>query len=147
MNRMIATVIAGLLAAPVLAESHATGDAEAGGEQFNRQCVTCHVIVDDNGETLAGRKAKTGPNLYKVIGRAAGTVEDFRYGDSIVEAGEAGLTWDVESMAAYLQDPKAYLAEVLDDSKARSKMAFKVRKEEAVNIAAYLASFSEAATN
>lgn len=72
-----------VLAAPVFADGHAptVGDAAAGEEQFNRQCVACHVVADASGEVLAGRNAKTGPNLYGIAGRTLGAVEDFRYSD------------------------------------------------------------------
>lgn len=155
MIRTTATLLAALtLAAPAFAESHG-GDAEAGAEAFS-QCQTCHVVADEDGNILAGKRAKTGPNLYGVVGRQAGTIEGFRYGKSLVEAGEAGLVWDEEQLTAYLQDPKDYLQTYLDNKRARSKMSFKVRSEEdAANLAAFLASFSpmdegegeEAATN
>jgi cytochrome c len=115
MIRTTVTVLSALmLAAPALAESHAMGDAEAGASVFN-QCQTCHVIADEDGNTLAGKNAKTGPNLYQVVGRQAGTVEGFRYGKSLVEAGEAGLVWDEEQLVAYLADPRGYLQTYLDD--------------------------------
>ncbi|WP_226780031.1 c-type cytochrome [Oceaniglobus trochenteri] len=139
----IGCVAAGLLATPVLAESHVSGDAAAGEDAF-RQCISCHVVQNDDGETLAGRNAKTGPNLYGVAGRQAGMAEGYRFGKSMKEAGEKGLEWTEEHFVAYVMDPTAYLREFLDDSKARGKMAFKVRKEEdAVNIYAYLASLAE----
>ena len=133
------------LAAPALAESHAaeldltaTGDAEAGEKGF-RKCQSCHVVMDDDGEVLAGRKAKTGPNLYGVVGRTAGTVEDFRYGKDMVAAGEAGLVFDEANFVAYVMDPKGHLQDVLDDKSARSKMSFRVRKEdEARDLYAFL---------
>lgn len=143
MNRMIATVISGLLAAPVFADGHVSGDAAAGEKAFS-QCQSCHVVVDGDGNTLAGKKAKTGPNLYGMFGKQAGSVEGFRYGKSLVAAGEAGLVWDEAQLVAYLADPRAFLQEYLDDDKARSKMSFKVRKEEdALNLAAFMASVSE----
>ena len=86
---------------------------------------------------------KTGPNLYGVIGRQAGTYEDFKYGPSIVEAGEGGLVWDTENMVPYLEDPKKFLAEQLGGN-ATSKMTFKLRKG-GEDVAAYLATFSEGA--
>jgi cytochrome c len=141
--KTIATLTAAtLLAAPAYAESHVTGDAEAGGEAFNRQCVACHVVENAEGEIVAGRKARTGPNLYGVVNRQLGTVEDFKYGDAMIEAGaENGLTWTEENFVGYVQDPTPWLRETLDDRRARGKMAFKVRKEEdAINIYAYLAS-------
>ncbi len=132
-----------VLSAPAFADGHAaTGDAAAGEEQFNRQCVACHVVMDDAGEVLAGRNAKTGPNLYGVAGRTIGSLEDFRYGDSIVELGEAGEVWTEESFVGYVQDPTDWLREKLDNRRARGKMAYQVRKEEeAINLYAFLATF------
>lgn len=132
------------LAAPAFAESHELalqGDAANGEEQFNRQCVACHVVQNDEGEIIAGRRAKTGPNLYGVAYRQPGTVEGFRYGKSMVAYGETGAVWDEESFAAYVQDPTAYLREALDDKKARGKMAYKVREaSDALDLFAYLVS-------
>ncbi|WP_420863981.1 c-type cytochrome [Algirhabdus cladophorae] len=147
---LIALAAATLMAAPALADGHAvdltaTGDAEAGEKAF-KQCVACHVVADADGNVLAGKKAKTGPNLYGVVGRAAGAVEDFKYSKSMIAAGEeAGLIWAEESFVAYVQDPTGFLRIALDDKKARGKMAFKVRKEEdALNLYAYLKSIGPA---
>ncbi|MBN2907704.1 MAG: c-type cytochrome [Rhodobacteraceae bacterium] len=130
---------AALVAGPVFAQE-ATGDAAAGEKAF-RQCTTCHVVVNDAGETLAGNKAKVGPNLYKAPGRHAGRVEDFKYSKSMSEAGENGLIWTEEEFVKYVQDPTAYLRAYLDDDKARGAMTHKVRKEqEAIDVYAYLAS-------
>ena len=87
----ITTAALALAAGPAFADAHlpATGDAEAGEAAF-RQCQSCHVVVNEEGETLAGRAAKTGPNLYGIAGNLAGQVEDFRYSDIIVLAGEQG---------------------------------------------------------
>ena len=74
MNRLVAIAIAGLMAAPAFAE----GDAAEGETAFNRQCSSCHVVADADGNILAGKRAKTGPNLYAVIGRTLGSVEDFK---------------------------------------------------------------------
>lgn len=131
---------AAALAVVATTPAFAEGDA-AEGESAFRQCQSCHVVVDDAGETLAGRNAKTGPNLYQVSGRQAGTVEGFRYSDSMVEAGEAGLTWDEDTFVEYVQDPTGFLREYLGDGRARGNMSFKVRKEEdAHNLYAYISS-------
>jgi cytochrome c len=122
----------------------ASGDPAAGESVFN-QCQTCHVVVNDEGETLAGRNARTGPNLYEVAGRVAGTVEDFRYSGSMTEAGEAGLVWNEENFVAYVLDPTGFLRGYLDDNRARGQMAFRVRSEDdAKNLYAYLASLAPA---
>lgn len=117
-----------MIAAPALADSDLSENAAMGQAAF-KLCQSCHVVVDDEGNTLAGKKAKTGPNLYGVIGRTAGTLEGYRYGKSIVAAGEAGLVWDEETMVAFLQDPKKFLQTYLDDGSARSKMSYKARAD------------------
>ena len=144
MKRTILTAAAIALAGPVYADAHlGPGDPEAGAEAFGK-CQSCHVVQNDAGEVLAGRNGKTGPNLFGIVGRQAGSVDGFRYRNSIVEAGEGGLVWDVETLTAYLQDPNAFLRETLDSNRARSGMAFRVNDEaEAQNLAAFLATFSE----
>ena len=121
------------------------GDIEAGAAAFQSQCQNCHNVVDDAGEVLAGRaNVRTGPNLYGVIGRQAGTYDGFRYGASLVEAGEGGLVWTAEDMAPYLIDPTTFLRETLDDRRARSQMSFRVRDEATANdIIAFLSQFGE----
>lgn len=143
MTKFIYAAATALLATTANADGHAaTGDAEAGEEQFNRQCIACHVVRDADGEVLAGRNARTGPNLYGLAGMTLGTVEGFRYGDAIVELGEAGTVWTEEAFVAYVQDPTGWLRATLDDNRARGKMAYRVRNEEdAVNMYAFLATF------
>lgn len=135
-------LLAGMVAVPAFAGGHASGDAEAGEKAFN-QCKACHAITDADGNDIV-RGGKTGPNLWGLPGRTAGAYEGFdKYKDAIVAAGEAGLVWDEATFVAYVQDPNAFLKEYLDDSKARSGMAFRVRKEEdAANLWAYIASVS-----
>ena len=133
-----------LMSSFVAAPALAAGDAEAGAKVFNK-CQTCHVVANEAGEVLAGRNAKTGPNLYGVVGRAAGSYPEFAYGDSIVALGAGGYTWTEADLAVYLADPAKFLKEKLGDDKAKSKMVFKLNNEtEAANVAAFLASFSAA---
>lgn len=138
-SKFALVAVAALFAGPSIAQE-ASGDAEAGEKAF-RQCITCHVVVNDAGETLAGRNAQVGPNLYKVPGRQAGQVEGFKYSDSMTAAGEKGLVWTEEEFVAYTQDPTSYLRTYLGDDKARGAMTHKVRKdEEAIDVYAYLVS-------
>lgn len=138
----LTSVVLALVAAsvsPALAQ-----DAEAGKKVFN-QCQTCHVVADPDGNVLAGKNAKTGPNLYGVIGRTAGTYEGFKYGDSIMAAGAAGVVWDAALITEYVQDPAAFLKAKTGDNKAKSKMSFKLKNaDDAANVAAFLASLSPA---
>jgi cytochrome c len=127
-----------LMSAPAFAQDVASGDASAGETVYNK-CKACHMISDAEGNDIV-RGGRTGPNLYGVFNRVAGST-DFRYGDSIVEAGEAGLVWNEEEFVKYVADPKEYLAEYNDDKRARSKMSFKLGDaEDAANVWAYLVS-------
>ncbi len=122
MKKVIATALLGLLAAPVYAE----GDA-ANGEKGFKKCKSCHTIVSDSGEVIL-KGGKTGPNLYGVAGRAAGSTEGFKYSADMVAAGEGGLVWDEESFIAFTMSPKDFLKEVTGNDKAKSKMTFKLKK-------------------
>lgn len=112
-------------------------DGDAGhGEKVFRKCKACHRIGED-------AKNVVGPVLNGVIGRTAGTYPDFKYSDSLVAAGEQGLVWDEEMIFAYLQDPRQFLRDYLDDGSARSKMTFNLRDEEdRHDVIAYLKTFS-----
>lgn len=140
----VVTLGLGLLAAPAFADGHATGDAEAGEAVF-KKCKACHSIIDADGEVIS-KGGKNGPNLYGLYTRVAGTVDGFKYGDSIIEAGEGGLAWDEEQFVSYVADPRKFLRATLDNKKAKSKMSFKLKKEdEAANVWAYLVSVGPAA--
>ena len=144
-NMLVSSLSLCLLAAPAFADGHATGDAEAGAAVFN-QCKACHSIVDDEDNVIL-RGGKNGPNLYGVYTRTAGTQPDFtKYGDSLIATGEAGLACNEEDFVAYVEDPRAFLREYLDDRRARSNMAFKLRKEDdRRDVWAYLVSVGPAA--
>jgi cytochrome c len=133
-----------LLSAPAFAQE-LTGDAAAGEEQFGRQCVACHVVVNEAGETLAGRNARVGPNLYQMPGNVMAHVEGFDYSDAFVELRERGDVWTEELFVAYVQDPTAFLREQTENRRARGKMAFQVRDaQQAADIYAYLSSIAPA---
>ena len=135
MHRIVAAVVAGLLAGPVLAE----GDAGKGEKGF-KKCKSCHEIVSDAGDVIV-KGGKTGPNLYGITGKPIASV-DFKYSDSLVALGEGGETWNEENFVAWLTDPKAFLIDKTGDSKARSKMSFKLKKG-GEDIYAYLVSVSQ----
>lgn len=139
------TAVLALLAAPALAQDAApTGDAAAGEKVFAK-CQTCHDVANEAGEVLAGKGSKTGPNLYGMPGRVAGTYPDFKYGESMVALGATGFKWNEADFVAYVADPTKFLQEKLGDKKAKGKMMFKLPKEEdAKNVYAFIASLSPA---
>jgi cytochrome c len=142
-SRLASLAFASAFAAlPALAQDAPTGDAEAGAKVFAK-CHTCHVVADAAGAVLAGKNAKTGPNLYGLPGRTAGTYPEFKYGESIVALGATGFAWDEASFVEYTSDPAKFLKSKLDDKGAKSKMAFKLPKEEdAHNVWAFLVSLA-----
>ena len=148
MKFRVASLAASLVmaAVPALAQDAPMGDAEAGAKVFAK-CQTCHVIADAEGNVLGGKNSKTGPNLYGMPGRVAGTYPEFKYGESIVALGATGFVWDEASFVEYVADPAKFLKTKLDDKGAKSKMSFKLPKEEdAKNVWAYIVSLSPAAT-
>lgn len=121
----------------------AEGDIDAGESQFGRQCVSCHIVQNAEGDVLAGRNGRTGPNLYDINGGAPGMVEGFAFSDALKAWGEDGGTWDEESFVAFVMNPTEYLREVTGDARARSKMAFMVRDEQqARDIYAFIVSLN-----
>lgn len=148
MKYHLATVLA-LIAAPALAQEVPSGDAAAGEKVFAK-CQTCHMVVNEAGEVLAGKAGKTGPNLFGLPGRTAGTYPDFKYGEGIVAAGAAGVVWNEADFVTYVADPAKFLKEKTGDKAAKTKMSFKLPKEEdARNVWAFISSLSPApaATN
>lgn len=149
-RKILLAVAATLLSAPMaFADAHEaivpTGDAEAGEAAF-RQCIACHVVVDEAGETLAGRNSRTGPNLYDVAGRPIGSIEDFRYSDGLTALNELEMTWTEEDFVGYVQDPTGWIREVTEDNSLRGAMSFRVRSEEdALDLYAYLHSLANPA--
>src|ERR1700743_2792907 len=67
-HRSIALVLAGL----VLASGAQAGGDPAKGKVVFQRCAICHRVEKDGGNGL-------GPNLFGVVGRKAGTVENFAY--------------------------------------------------------------------
>lgn len=144
MKRFTIAAVLAVISAPAFANGDAVtiGDAVAGEEQFNRQCVACHVIANSAGEVLAGRNARTGPNLFGLAGRVAGSVEDYRYSDALIELGGTGATWTEEAFVGFVQGPTDWLRDTLDNRRVRSKMSYQVRQEDqAYDLYAYLATF------
>ncbi len=127
-------LIAGYCAAQTI------GNAVEGEKKFAR-CAGCHQV----GE---GARNRVGPILTDVLGRSAGSVAGYRYGDDIIAAGAAGLVWSSELVFEYLENPRTFLRTYLDDSRARSKMSFRLADEtDRLDIIAYLGSFETASAD
>ena len=92
---LLARVLA-LSASLFSAAATAAGDAEAGAKLFSKTCGGCHSIGPD-------ARGGFGPQLTGVIGRLAGTTEDYQYSDAMKNS---GVVWTREKLAAYIEAPK-----------------------------------------
>lgn len=109
----------------------ADGNAAKGKKVF-KKCTACHSLQ-------AGKK-KTGPSLAGVLGSKAGSVSGYKYSASLRKAGDKGLTWKEETLEGYLANPKKFVRKYLGDGKAKSKMVFKLKKDDdRDNVIAFLA--------
>lgn len=87
-----------LLLVATAARAQAEGDASRGAEQY-RACVGCHSL--EAGAHL------TGPSLAGLWGRKVGQAGGFiRYSRGL---SSADLTWDGETLDAWLADPQAMI--------------------------------------
>ena len=101
---------------PVLA-----ADIKAGEKVF-KKCKACHYADRE--------KHKTGPHLVNLIGRTAGSLEDYKKYSKAMKA--SGIVWNEETLTDYLRAPKKYIK--------GTKMAFVGLKKDAdiENVIAYL---------
>jgi cytochrome c len=73
-----------------------TGDL-ANGKKVFAICKSCHT-------TVQGGSDMTGPNLWGVFGRKAGTEGTFKYSDGLKAA---GFTWDAARIDQWIANPRA----------------------------------------
>lgn len=114
-------------AAPVVAA--ATPALIEAGEKVFKKCAACHKV----GE---GAKNAVGPTQNGIVGRAAGSVDGFKYSKALLDMAAAGLVWDDASLDAFLENPKGYMK--------GTKMTFAGLKkpEDRAAVIAYLATFA-----
>jgi cytochrome c len=77
---------------------YATADIVHGKQVFAR-CRSCHT-------TQEGGPDMTGPNLWGVFGRKAGSKPGYTYSDAVKNA---GWTWDPQRLDKWLENPRADL--------------------------------------
>jgi cytochrome c len=102
----------------------ASAQDAAAGEKVFAKCKACHVIDAPTN--------RVGPSLHGVIGRTAGTVEGFKYSESMIQHGKDGLVWNNETIDQYLADPKGFIP--------KNKMAYPGLKsaDDRANLIAYI---------
>ena len=81
-----------------LPATYNAADLDNGKHKF-AQCRSCHT-------TAQGGPNITGPNLWGVFGRKAGSLDGFTYSDGVKAA---GFTWDVVHLDKWITDPRAMI--------------------------------------
>jgi cytochrome c len=87
---------AALLAA--LPAPYNTADLDNGRRAFAR-CRSCHTITE-------GGPNMTGPNLWGIFGRKAGSHGSYNYTPALKSA---GFDWDADRLDHWLQNPRSFL--------------------------------------
>lgn len=94
------------------------GDTAQGARLFGRACGACH--------SLSAGEHRTGPSLAHVVGRKAGTAEDFRRYSPALKA--SSVVWDAATLDPWIADPQAFIPgnrmtfPGLKDAKARADL-------------------------
>src|SRR5258706_12590952 len=71
------------------------------GKATLEKCAACHGLGDETGTN-----ADDGPTLKGVMGRKAGSLEDYRYSAAMKRS---GITWTPMTLDAYVADPQGYI--------------------------------------
>ncbi|QYK42921.1 MAG: c-type cytochrome [Paracoccaceae bacterium] len=132
---LLAQADAPAAAAPAAAEAAPAASApdpaliEAGEKAF-KKCSACHKVGD-------GARNGTGPHLNGIVGKAAGSVDKFKYSKPLADMAAAGLVWDAAALDAFLANPKGFMK--------GTRMSFAGLKsaDERAAVIAYLATFAE----
>ncbi len=100
----------------------------ASGARVFKKCVSCHNLE-------SGAAAKTGPNLWGIVGADIAAAGGFAYSGDLASKGGA---WDWEALSAFLKKPK--------DFAPGTKMSFSGLKkvEDRAALIAYLNENSDA---
>jgi cytochrome c len=98
-----------------------TGDIDKGRMTFG-QCHACHT-PEQGGPNM------TGPNLWGIFGRKAGTAPGFNYSDGLKAS---GITWDAAQIDKWITDPRVVVPD--------TRMSFIGLKnpQDRINVIAYL---------
>jgi cytochrome c len=95
----IPTIILPALVLILIAATPVRAADLAAGQKMFAKCRICHTVK-------AGAPSAVGPNLHGLFGRKAGSLGDFTYSTAMKAS---GVTWDDNTLAKYLRDPKGFI--------------------------------------
>ena len=76
----------------------AMGDIDHGKKVF-KKCAACHSIAQGGGN-------KIGPKLYNIVGRATGSISDYKYSKALASYGKE---WTFEELNSFLIKPSTWI--------------------------------------
>ncbi|RWX45609.1 cytochrome c [Candidatus Electrothrix aarhusensis] len=85
----------------LLNNAFAEESLEKGKRIAESQCVVCHDLTP-------AKKNKVGPYLFGVVGRVAGTAEEYIYSNEFHKKTHHAV-WDKEQLGIYLKNPKDFI--------------------------------------
>ena len=77
-----------------LAQAPQGNESDSGQQAFNNACRTCHLVKEGDN--------RLGPNLYKIVGRKAGSLPDYAFSNAMKEA---DFVWDEEKLDRFIAKP------------------------------------------
>lgn len=84
-----------MLSSPsALSQASQVNEADSGQQAFNNACRTCHMVKEGDN--------RLGPNLYKIVGRKAGSLPNYAFSSAMKEA---DLVWDEEKLDRFIANP------------------------------------------
>ena len=83
----------GMRSLPAIFIATLAGNCLAQAPQAFERCVACHA-KEGTGDL--------GPNLHGVVGRKAGSLDDFRYSRAMARS---GIVWNEKTLDAFLKAP------------------------------------------
>ena len=72
------------------------------GEKVAKKCVSCHNFQ-------AGAPNKIGPNLYNIVDRQMGVMDEFAYSKALTARGTNNDKWNFDNLFHFLENPKKWL--------------------------------------
>lgn len=92
------SIYAAAVTSAVFAAAEAVAQDAVTGKALYEVCAACHK--------LEAASSELGPSLIGIVGRRAGTRDDFRYSRALMRA---RFVWDEAALDGFLADPQAFI--------------------------------------
>ena len=114
MGKKKLVVLASAIALVLTCGSALAGDPQKGKRVFNK-CLSCHPVKKEGKQGI-------GPNLFGVVGRKAGSVQQYKRYTGLKNA---DFVWDEATLDAWLANPKKFIKK---RGRKKTLMMVKLRK-------------------